>query len=439
MEQQKRIKRWLLLFLVFVLGLTGTELRSTVMMAGEKIKDENALPAEASLYLEQAQQLQALGLFKGTDKGLQLEVEPTRLEGVVVLLRLMGYEQQALTYDTSRLSFEDVPDWGKPYVAFAYDKGLTKGVSATKFNPDGQLTANAFLTYSLRALGYRDEAVNSNTGQVVTPDFTWSSASVFAVVHYLIDGEYLSILEERPFFRADMAKIAHACLTRPIKGSETRLIDDLIGRQVVTQETAIGLGLIDQPFKESDEKANQPKETDLPTINSGDKYPLLAEPTATKTQMLQWAKDKKMDLEGQLLVDLYYDICLKKGLNPVIQFAQMCHETGYLYKVSSQAGLNRSFHNPCGLKVTQGGDGMVAESHKVFKDWPEGIEAHTDHSALYAGAVGYPKETTPDPRHFSFLFGTATYLSDLSGKWAPSATYHQKILVFVKEIEAIEE
>lgn len=73
--------------------------------------------------------------------------------------------------------------------------------------------------------------------------------------------------------------------------------------------------------------------------------------------------------------------------------------------------------------MTVGGGDYQATAHKRFKDWREGITAHLDHLALYAGAAGYPCSGTPDPRHFAFLHGTARTVESLGGKWAPSSAY----------------
>jgi N-acetylmuramoyl-L-alanine amidase len=74
-----------------------------------------------------------------------------------------------------------------------------------------------------------------------------------------------------------------------------------------------------------------------------------------------------------------------------------------------------------------------------------GIQAHLDHLALYAGAVGYPQiyapsvnaaRSTPDPRHFSSVFGTAPEVEDLGGKWAPSSDYGTVVATLVNELLA---
>lgn len=164
---------------------------------------------------------------------------------------------------------------------------------------------------------------------------------------------------------------------------------------------------------------------------------LLGDSEATKQQLYTWAKDKGMIEEGLSLIGMYYDICKPKGLNPVIQYLQMCHETGFLYRRGSAAGLDASYHNPCGLKITVGGGDYQASAHMKFDTWQDGIDAHTDHTALYAGVIGYPREDTKDPRHFDWILGRAKTVEQLSGKWAPSLSYHKNITKWYDEVSNI--
>lgn len=171
------------------------------------------------------------------------------------------------------------------------------------------------------------------------------------------------------------------------------------------------------------------------------KTPILSTtaPMATKEQMEAWAKAKNANPEFIGLANIYWQLFPLVGIDPAIGFAQMAHETGFLYKVKSAAGIDASYHNPCGLKITKGGRDYQASAHKVFPTWQQGILAHRDHLALYAGAAGYPKENTEDPRHFKYLLGTCKYVEDLGGKWAPSKDYGQKILKFIEEMKATKE
>lgn len=160
---------------------------------------------------------------------------------------------------------------------------------------------------------------------------------------------------------------------------------------------------------------------------------ILSSSKATVQQMQEWAKRKGAN---RLLIDLaplFYDISIKAGVNPLIAYCQAAKETGYM---KFGGVLNASFNNPCGLKTKDGGGDKDPNAHQRFKNWEEGIQAQVDHLALYAGANGYPKPGTPDPRHFQYLKGTASTVEGLGGKWAPGLSYGTDIIKMIKEVEA---
>lgn len=172
--------------------------------------------------------------------------------------------------------------------------------------------------------------------------------------------------------------------------------------------------------------------------NENNNTPIISKPTATIKQMKQWAKTKHNNKEFIDLADIYYEQAIKIGINPIIAYAQFAHETGFLYKVKSAAGLDSTYHNPCGLKISKGGGDYDKNAHMKFDTWQDGISAHLDHLALYAGVIGYPKKDTLDKRHFPYLLGTAKTVEELSGKWAPSKDYGNKLKVYIKEMENIQ-
>lgn len=99
--------------------------------------------------------LKELGLFRGvSDTDFALEREMTRVEAMVMLLRVMGCEADALA-DNLKNPFEDTPKWADAYLGYAYGHKLTYGISETQFGT-GNAGAAAFLTLMLRALGYSD-------------------------------------------------------------------------------------------------------------------------------------------------------------------------------------------------------------------------------------------------------------------------------------------
>ncbi len=156
-------------------------------------------------------------------------------------------------------------------------------------------------------------------------------------------------------------------------------------------------------------------------------YNILSECKVTVKQAKKWAKERNATDTFIDLADLYWkysDEC--GGVNPAIAYVQAAKETGY-----GQFGgvLDESYCNPCGLKTEQGGDDNDPDAHQKFDSWDEGVQAHLDHLALYAGAEGYPKSDTYDTRHFKTIMGRCSTINELggSGKWAPSETYGEEV------------
>ena len=98
----------------------------------------------------QAQMLYDLGLFKGTDKGFALEKSMTRAEASVMLTRLLGAEKTALAGNWKH-PFTDVPQWADKYVGWLYQNGLTKGVSATLYGSQRNVTCDQYCIFLTRA------------------------------------------------------------------------------------------------------------------------------------------------------------------------------------------------------------------------------------------------------------------------------------------------
>lgn len=139
-----------------------------------------------------------------------------------------------------------------------------------------------------------------------------------------------------------------------------------------------------------------------------------------------WAAHRKATAEFVGLAPLFWQIAPSRGgVRADIAYAQSAKETGY-----GRFGgvIDATFKNPCGMKITAGGSNSDPDAHQRFASWEEGITACIDHLALYAGAPGYPRADSPDPRHFPFLLGTARTVEELSGKWAPSPDYGYSIV-----------
>ena len=183
-----------------------------------------------------ADALFAMGIFQGTNvtigSGYNLEAAPTRIQGLIMFLRLLGEEQQALAC-TSSHPFQDVPDWCAPYVAYAYEKGYTSGVDlvAGRFGTNSPLTATQYITFVLRALGYRDSGAD--------PDFSWDTAMEYCQSIGLLTSSEVTKFSSGNFLRAHMVYLSYYALSFPAKGSSSSLLDKLISSGTVDAATAM--------------------------------------------------------------------------------------------------------------------------------------------------------------------------------------------------------
>lgn len=172
---------------------------------------------DTSVEESKAAALKSLGLFRGvSETDFDLNRAPTRIEALVMLIRTLGKENEALNGYWWH-PFTDVPEWANAYVGYAYLNGLTNGVSATEFG-SGEASAAMYLTFVLRALDYSDTA----------GDFTWNDPySLARQAGILPEG-----VDINNFWRADVATISYSALHAHLKGSAVNLATRLINQQV---------------------------------------------------------------------------------------------------------------------------------------------------------------------------------------------------------------
>ncbi|MBR5586911.1 MAG: trypsin-like peptidase domain-containing protein [Clostridia bacterium] len=170
---------------------------------------------------ELALDLKKMGLFKGvSDTEFELDRAPTRIEAVVMLIRALGKEEQALSAEWEH-PFTDVPDWADKYVGYAYKTGISNGTSETTFGTE-TASAEMYITFMLRALGYSDK-----NGQ----DFVWDNPFTLA----RNTGIYPIGLSTTNFLRADAVMVTYAALAAQLKESESSLANKLISEGVFSK------------------------------------------------------------------------------------------------------------------------------------------------------------------------------------------------------------
>lgn len=154
---------------------------------------------------------------------------------------------------------------------------------------------------------------------------------------------------------------------------------------------------------------------------------ILGQAQATVEQAQAWARTRGASQWFIDLAPIYWRLApARGGVRPEVAYAQAAKETRFGLFGGVIPGPQ--YHNPCGLKTSGGGSNDDPAAHMQFPNDETGVTAHLDHLALYAGAPGYPREGTPDPRHFPSITGAAPTVEQLGGHWAPSADYGASIV-----------
>ncbi len=170
-----------------------------------------------------AETLSRYGLFSGRQTGesgtisFALDDAPTRAEALIMLIRLLGKEGEALS-GSWRHPFRDVPYWADRYVGYAYEKQLALGIGPTAFGSTQTASAAQYITFVLRALGYTDSGT--------APDFSWRNAPAFSGGIGLTHGEYDD--REKRFLRGDVAVLSAKAMTCRMKHTGQTLYDTLV-------------------------------------------------------------------------------------------------------------------------------------------------------------------------------------------------------------------
>ena len=166
-------------------------------------------------YNAMAYALKSLSLFRGSDTGygdaFDLEQKPTRIQALIMLIRLLGEENEALSTITEH-PFLDVPAWAAPYVGFAYERGYTNGVSAKEFAPDSTASAGMYIEFILRAMGYSD----------TTQTDVKTSAERAQNVGVMTAGER-ALLQSNEFLRSDVVYLSWYALATALPGGDITL------------------------------------------------------------------------------------------------------------------------------------------------------------------------------------------------------------------------
>ena len=163
-------------------------------------------------------------------------------------------------------------------------------------------------------------------------------------------------------------------------------------------------------------------------------YSIMNDPTSSKQQIIQWAKNRNCNELFISWIDMAYDIAEDYGVDPTVLIAQTAIETGF-----GEFGgvIDSSYHNTAGIKTTNGVSNYIPNAHMKFDTWRQSFIAQAQHLRLYAGKcyhMDYDDPEIVDPRHFPELNNRATTVNDLSGVWATNVSYGSQINKLCNEI-----
>ena len=138
-----------------------------------------------------------------------------------MLLRILGEEKEAQNTNYTN-PFTDVPAWAEKYVAYAYSKGYTSGISATQFGSDNIAAPEQFFTFMLRALGYSDKA---------GVDFVWNESIQKAEALGIISSGKYAVGSS--FTRGDCVDVIYCVLNAELKGETVTLAESLVAKGAI--------------------------------------------------------------------------------------------------------------------------------------------------------------------------------------------------------------
>ena len=166
-------------------------------------------------------------------------------------------------------------------------------------------------------------------------------------------------------------------------------------------------------------------------IESSEGIPIVGVSQVSLARALEWAAGKNAHPRFIEIAPLYWDFGRLTGICPEVLYAQAAHETRFGHFTGQ---VPPAFNNWAGIK-TANAAGDNPEDHEQFASPSDGVRAHFNHIAAYVGLdpIGEKHDRYHVVTRLSWA-GTVKTVEELSGKWAPSANYHERIVVFLSEM-----
>ncbi len=183
------------------------------------------------------------------------------------------------------------------------------------------------------------------------------------------------------------------------------------------------------PAKEEQPKTDPAPEPEAKPVTI---TPIVTLGTVTLSRAQQWAS---LNGAHQRFIDaapFYWQYGQLSGIRPEVLYAQAALETGF-----GRYGGNvpPEFNNWAGIKIATS-NGNKPEDHEQFATPEDGVRGHFNHMSAYVGLepIGIPHGRYHGVAKISWA-GSVMTVEELSGKWAPSSTYHERIVEMIEAMQ----
>lgn len=171
--------------------------------------------------------LDALGLFKGTGAGYALDENLTRAQAIVMVLRMIGEEDEVRAVIGDRHFIDTYGHWAGDAIEYAYGRGYINGASENECTPERNVTGREFVKMLLGAMGYDNLTLENAYEKAVETDLLFDNYTRTAVA---TDGYELK--------RSDVVRICRGALL--IELPDGRILKELLIERGVFTDAEFG-------------------------------------------------------------------------------------------------------------------------------------------------------------------------------------------------------
>lgn len=203
--------------------------------------------------------LKLKGFLKGDNGKFQPQRSVTQLEAIIMSLRIMGWEEEALQIKNLPTKYKGsmVQAWAYGYISLAFEKGILDEVDMMYFNPNAAAKRHEVAKYVIRALQKDEEAKDNMDAKL---DFVDASAVPQGSVGYVYLVSKLGIMKGDgkrfnpmgTLSRAEMAVLFYNLDERVDNDNDTDEFTGIVDR-VDSDEIVLKIGVLKRTFKVSDD------------------------------------------------------------------------------------------------------------------------------------------------------------------------------------------